>query len=223
MYVDQDIRDEFLDYFPTLMDKKIYYKYAEQVNVVMTKEKQGRSEMMNNCSTKWKLPLATLKRLDQVEYDWKKDIMSFNDELPNLTLEPLFLLSLEESIQIDTWYWQDKSKSFPLIQLTAHTNSKPKQTDAVVHQEKIRIDSKVIDRLTLFDPQQQKQEEELSKLSQLYGIQLEFNNSNANHPTSMPQRDISYFQSLHKTSSFNQKPMPTGRRCELDFARFNFD
>ncbi|KAL9559782.1 hypothetical protein MBANPS3_000257 [Mucor bainieri] len=139
LIVDEEIRNDVLDYFPVITNKKIYYQlltqhidyyhhYGEHNN--KKQAFQDDTFFLNKSSLEWRVPLTVQKRLDMMDTDWNKSPFSTTlHELPNIYLQQDVSLFLDDSsstqvskllyrttIDSSTWHWQEKSKCFPLIE-----------------------------------------------------------------------------------------------------------
>lgn len=167
---------------------------------------------------KWKIPIDTLKRLDQIQSNWKP-------KPPKLLSIPLLFLSTKltsSDLKLTTWDFKQKSTSFPLLPTTDTKRKSFEDTNNAKRHHRPQFDSSVLGRFSFLTTHKHADtllslDDHLQKnkyLDHLYGKLI-----SSNITLHQPQHNLKNFQQIkNKASNKHQRKI-----CELDNPRFNFD
>ncbi|KAI8348865.1 hypothetical protein BD560DRAFT_439285 [Blakeslea trispora] len=209
MQMDDELRQDILDYFPTLLDHsyKMDYALAKKVPCGQGNNLSSQNDNIDltHCLLRWQISFQTLVDIDDIKQLTNGFPIS---ESAHRFLEPY----IEQPVQLDRWHWQEKSKSFPLIQikpyptLTKTTDNEKTQLTLEAYQDlKSLVDlvpsfSTEVDRPTLDHPD------------------FIIVNREVLAPSFLPQHDLDQF----KPRQFTLKHKTDVQPNELEFARFKF-
>ncbi|KAI9359746.1 hypothetical protein BD770DRAFT_409454 [Pilaira anomala] len=228
LLLDNEIRHDIIEFFPTILNKEIYFKLLEEINMntLTINEPQVMDDNYLKKYSRWKVLLSVLKRLDSIDCDW--------NIMPQPSLHHMPFMYLEQPIPllcdtVNNWDPKTKLKYFPVIPTRAMMMKKKKKKP-LSNKKRLQLNPELVDKLTQLDQMTMTTQPVIQIMNTPPRDKVILNDTakeiklNTTHSKSLntflPQNKLDDFKFIQ---SCLKKKRSSNRTCELDNLRFQFD